>query len=188
MSLPHAILGLLQWQPMTGYDLKTQQFDKSVNHFWPADQAQIYRTLDKLVEQGWASVHLEIQHDRPNRKVYTLTEAGLAELHRWLSEPQGMPTFRDPFLIQVFFADQLTDAQILALLETQRSDHEELLAFYQRMPEYLPLPTLDDKTANRKQIMHRLVLEMVLFKERAYIDWLHQAISTIQSRSQQSSV
>src|SRR5579875_1236367 len=44
MSLTHAILGFLNRQPMTGYDLKTQCFDISVAYFWPADQAQIYRT------------------------------------------------------------------------------------------------------------------------------------------------
>jgi len=48
MSLPHAILGFLREQPLTGYALKTQRFDVSVANFWPADQAQIYRTLDRL--------------------------------------------------------------------------------------------------------------------------------------------
>ncbi len=52
MSLMHAILGFLSYKPRTGYDLKTACFDESVAHFWPADQAQIYRTLDKLTEQG----------------------------------------------------------------------------------------------------------------------------------------
>src|SRR5258705_13680872 len=52
MSLAHAILGMLQTRPMTGYDLKVECFDNSIAHFWQADQAQIYRTLDKLAEDG----------------------------------------------------------------------------------------------------------------------------------------
>ena len=51
MSLPHVILGFLQYAPATGYDLK-KTFDATVRHFWPADQSQIYRTLAQLVEQG----------------------------------------------------------------------------------------------------------------------------------------
>ena len=39
VSLPHAILGLLAREPMTGYDLKTRWFDRSLRYFWPADQA-----------------------------------------------------------------------------------------------------------------------------------------------------
>lgn len=69
MSLAHAILGFLQKQKMTGYDLKISCFDQCLAHLWPADQAHIYKTLDKLLEQDWITCNVEIQHDRPNRKV-----------------------------------------------------------------------------------------------------------------------
>ena len=180
MSLPHAILGLLCKDSMTGYDLKNACFDKSIAHFWPADQAQIYRTLDKLVEQGWASSQLEIQQERPNRKVYTVTPAGKSELHRWLLQPQSLPTFRDPLLIQVFFGGHLTDEELVALLSNQLVAHQQLLADYKQMPDYLPLPPLSDELATREQVMHRLVLEMALRKEEAYINWLKLALKTIQ--------
>jgi len=39
MSLAHVILGLLQQQERTGYDLKTECFDDCISHLWPADQA-----------------------------------------------------------------------------------------------------------------------------------------------------
>ena len=48
MSLKHAILGFLNYQPQTGYELK-EVFDDSVQHFWLADQSQIYRTLNDLM-------------------------------------------------------------------------------------------------------------------------------------------
>src|SRR5438105_2540982 len=102
MSLQHAILALLNEAPMSGYDLKTSGFDRKVNHFWSADQAQIYRTLDKLVEQGWVSSQLEIQYDHPNRKLYSITSTGQAQLKRWMSEFQPLPVKREPFLIQLF--------------------------------------------------------------------------------------
>ncbi len=53
MSLEFAILGFLNYHPYTGYDLK-KIFDSSIRHFWPADQSQIYRTLTRLTEQGFA--------------------------------------------------------------------------------------------------------------------------------------
>jgi len=55
MSLEFAILGFLNYQPYTGYDLK-KIFDTSIRHFWPADQSQIYRTLARLTEQGLAEM------------------------------------------------------------------------------------------------------------------------------------
>ncbi len=75
MSLDHAILGFLNYHPYTGYDLK-KIFDTSIRHFWPADQSQIYRTLARLEENGWAVMERIPQEDRPDRKVYHITEAG----------------------------------------------------------------------------------------------------------------
>lgn len=64
MSLPHAILGLLTYQPMTGYDLK-QVFDTSINHFWSAHQSQIYRELAALESKGQVTSQIEPQEGTP---------------------------------------------------------------------------------------------------------------------------
>ena len=111
MSLEHAILGFLNYRQFSGYDLK-KIFDTSVSHFWPADQSQIYRTLAKLSEYGWASVERVEQEKKPDRKEYLITEEGQKELAAWLLAPQTFGDHRSPQLIQVFFAGQLTDEQI----------------------------------------------------------------------------
>jgi DNA-binding PadR family transcriptional regulator len=175
MSLAHAILGLLQQEEMTGYDLKTSCFDQCIAHLWPADQAQIYRTLDKLVEQGWITCTVKIQHDRPNRKVYSVTESGKAELIRWLESHQPLPTVREPLLVQLFFAAQLPNEAIIQLLEQQLAARREKLAECKT----IELPTLSDKSASREQILQRLVLELVIRREQTYIDWLKTAIDVI---------
>jgi len=175
MSLTHAILGLLQQEEMTGYDLKTSCFDQCIAHLWPADQAQIYRTLDKLVEQGWIICRVEIQHDRPNRKVYSVTESGASELIRWIQCSQPLPTVRDPLLIQMYFASQLPNEAIIHLLEQQLAARHEKLAECKK----LELTALGDQSASREQIMQRLVLELVIRREKTYIDWLKTAIDVI---------
>jgi PadR family transcriptional regulator, regulatory protein AphA len=178
MSLAHAILGLLQQEEMTGYDLKTSCFDRCIAHLWPADQAQIYRTLDKLVEQGWIICTVEIQYDRPNRKVYSVTETGKAELTRWLQCHQPLPIVREPLLVQLFFAAQLPNEAIIQLLEQQLVARREKLAEC----EMVELPMLDNKSASREQVMQRLVLELVIQREQTYIDWLNTAIDIIRQR------
>lgn len=175
MSLAHAILGFLQQQERTGYDLKTTCFDQTIAHLWSADQAQIYRTLDKLVEQGWITCTVEIQRDRPNRKRYSVTESGKAELIRWLQCNQPLPTVRDCLLIQLYFADQLPNAVIIQLLEQQLAARQAKLAEC----ENIKLPKLDDQSASRDQVMQRLVLELVLKREQTYIDWLKTAVDVI---------
>ncbi len=102
MSLRHAILGFLSIEPATGYDLK-KAFDSSVRHFWSADQAAIYRTLTDLVAQGMVEREVINQTHRPDRKLHRLTDAGSAELARWLAQaPEELPR-REPFLMKLFF-------------------------------------------------------------------------------------
>ncbi|MFB2771747.1 PadR family transcriptional regulator [Pelatocladus sp. BLCC-F211] len=175
MSLAYAIMGLLQEEQRTGYELKTSCFDQCIAHLWPADQAQIYRTLDKLLEQGWIKCTVEIQCDRPNRKIYSVTETGKAELIKWLQSPQSLPILREPLLIQLFFAAQLSNEAIMQLLEDQLAAHIEKLT----KCEKINLPVLGDQYATREQIMQRLALELVLRREKTYIDWLKTAIEII---------
>jgi len=182
MSLAHAILGLLQTEPMTGYDLKTQCFDTSIHYFWPADQAQIYRTLDKMVADGWAESTIEYQQDRPNRKVYRLTGAGRAELTKWLAGEHAALVYRDPFLVQIFFAEQLSNQQIVDLLTERMKKHQALLDEYRTVP----LPLLEQLTADRDRTMQRLTLEFGFAFQQMYIDWLKLATEAVRKLPEKS--
>ena len=116
MSMEYAVLGFLNYAPLTGYDLK-KAFDASVRHFWSADQSQIYRTLARLAERGWVEVEVIQQETRPPRKVYHITDAGREALRRWLREPIPLEETHLPWLVQLFFAGQLSDEEVIALLE-----------------------------------------------------------------------
>ena len=179
MSLQHAILGFLSWQSMTGYDLKTQAFDQSVAHFWPADQAQIYRTLEKLAEQGLVEVEVEMQVDRPNRKIYSITDAGKAELHHWLLKPQELPIHREPFLVQLFFGDQLRNAELVAQLDAQLAQHQQQLAVYEK----IEFPNTADcgPGQERSLILNRMTLNMGMRLEKMYIEWIEACKDILQT-------
>lgn len=179
MSLTYVILGLLQQQERTGYDLKTECFDDCIAHLWPADQAQIYRTLDKLETQGWIACTLEIQHDRPNRKVYRITPAGETALQQWLGTHQPLPICREPLLVQLYFAAQLPNEAIIRLLE------QEQLARGQKLIECEAISTslVDNFTGDREQLLQRLVLELVTGREQTYLDWLHQTLEILRIES-----
>jgi len=160
---------------MTGYDLKHQAFDSTITHFWQADQAQIYRTLSTMTGSGWVVRTLEIQADRPDRKVHHITEAGHAELRRWLHLTQPLPAHREPFLVQLFFAGQMENAAILEHIERQRAAHQALLEQYQR----ISMPPLGDPTLDRDRTFWRLTLEMGIATEQAYLNWLDQCEAVV---------
>lgn len=174
MSLAHAILGFLERQAMTGYDLKTQCFDVSVTYFWPADQAQIYRTLDKMEDEGWVTSQLEIQRDRPNRKLYSLTEAGGIELRRWLMSTQPLPVHREPYLVQLFFSEHLEPSKIIESLLQQRALHDaQLQAYYANRKQFAA------KMRTRELTLAELTLDLGIRTEEAYVNWIDESIKKV---------
>jgi DNA-binding PadR family transcriptional regulator len=175
MSLAYAILGFLHKEGMTGYELKNYCFDQSIAHLWPADQAQIYKTLDKLVERGWITCSVEMQRDRPHRKVYSITETGKAALLQWLQCHQPLPTIREPLLVQLFFAAELSNAEILYLLKQELIAHRKKLADCDKMT----LPLLDATNVSREQFVQQLVLDLIRQKQQTYLDWLCSAIDVV---------
>lgn len=173
MSLKHAILGFLSIKPFTGYDLK-KAFDNSVRHFWAADQSQIYRTLDQIIESGWAEVEVVEQATRPNRKVYHLTEPGRAELRRWLTSPLAHREDHEPFLVQLFFASTLPDAEVEALLEREAAAAREQLAVYEQISQQYPVDS-------RPQAFAMLTLDYGLQSTQAHLDWVEAALAQLRS-------
>ena len=170
---------MLHDEPMTGYDLKTKCFDRSIAHFWPADQAQIYRTLDKMRADGWVEFDVQEQDGRPDRKVYSLTRAGRDELRRWVREARAeLPVVREPFLVQLFFAHVLPDEEARALLEDQKRKHEATLARY----EAVPLPPLGTRGMGRPHQFARMTLDYGLAHERAAIAWCEACLEHLAER------
>ena len=93
MALTHAILVSLCEQSGSGYEL-ARRFDRSIGYFWSATHQQIYRTLRAMEDDGWVHVTPVVQQGRPDKKVYTVSDAGRAELARWIADlpPAVVPT------------------------------------------------------------------------------------------------
>ncbi|MBM3150823.1 MAG: PadR family transcriptional regulator [Chloroflexi bacterium] len=179
MSLEFAILGFLNYHPFTGYDLK-KVFDTSIRHFWPADQSQIYRTLTRLTEQGFARMEKVPQADRPDRKVYHITEAGRAALLGWLSGPPPMDEPRSAPLIQVFFAGQLSDEESLAKFEGFAAIMREILARYDQVPAQIG-PYQQEIASPREHFFWLLTLDNGIRSMRANLEWAESVIEKIKS-------
>ncbi len=180
MSLDYAILGFLAYKSFSGYDLK-KVFDNSVRHFWPADQSQIYRTLARLTEEGWTHVEVIEQTDRPDRKVYHITEAGRAELRHWLAGPFPVQEGRSAPLIQIFFAGQLKDEEIIAKLEQAAGMFRAVLELYSRVPEVIHEYTEDFASA-REGFFWGLTLELGIKTLQVQLEWAESIIERIKNK------
>jgi DNA-binding PadR family transcriptional regulator len=124
MSLRHALLGLLREGPASGYDLM-QIFKVSLHNTWPATQSQVYTELGKLADAGLLAV---TARGPRGRKEYTLTEAGLAELRRWLLETESEFITRSDVLLRVFLLGALDHDEARDYLDWLARHHAEELA------------------------------------------------------------
>ena len=181
MSLKYAILGFLSFVPLSGYDLK-KAFDRSVAHFWPANQSQIYRTLAELDEQKLVEKEVITREDRLDMKIYSITAAGQTELHQWLSTPLSEQETREPFLIQLYFGGKLTDEELIRLLRHRLKATQERLAVYeavfqasQNMPSKINDP--------RAIFLSLLTLEVGYQNNQSIAQWLISAIERIETKN-----
>lgn len=179
MSLDYAILGFLNYHPYTGYDLK-KIFDTSIRHFWPADQSQIYRILSRLEENGLAVMEKVAQEDRPDRKVYHITDVGRAELHAWLAGPPPMGEPRSAPLIQVFFSGQLSNDEILAKFEGYAAIMRAILSQYEQVPAQIG-PFQQEIPAPREHFFWLLTLENGISNMRANLAWAESVVERIKN-------
>lgn len=179
MSLEHAILGFLNYRPLTGYDLK-KIIDSSVQHFWPADQSQIYRTLSRLEEDGFAEKEVVHKEDRPDRKVYRVTEEGKQELNQWLKTPLPFGDHRSAPLIQVFFAGQLSNEEVYKIFQRAAGFIRAGLEQYEQIPEDMEAYS-DYVDSPREFYFWMLTLEAGKVTGRANLAWMESVMERIKA-------
>ncbi|MBI9049197.1 MAG: PadR family transcriptional regulator [Anaerolineaceae bacterium] len=175
MSLKHTILGFLHNSPKTGYDLQ-RKVEKTIQHFWPSTQSQIYRTLKDLEQMGMISSSVEIQSAKPNKKIYTITEDGVDELQQWLSNPIPVQTHRNQSLVQIFFSSGVAAEKIVTNLEHYKQELTTRLRFLHS----------DEVSASiqlgkegKEQLLYELIVENGIRLLTCEIDWANDAIKKI---------
>lgn len=104
--LKHGILGLLNYGEKTGYEIM-RLFKEHLNYFWAAQTSQIYRELQKLEEGGYVVSRRVEQTGKPDKNVFSITEAGKEELRRWLADRTGSLFTNKPALMRAFFMGEL---------------------------------------------------------------------------------
>ena len=126
----HALLGLLTYHPMSGYDIR-RLIPESVGHFWDEGYGNIYPALKSLTDQGFVTRATEQTIGKPDRYVYALTDAGREELSRWLGQPVTPPTPRNELLLKLFFgahaATEVSREHVIAW----RESHAAAMKLYQ---------------------------------------------------------
>lgn len=178
----YAILGHLAMQPWSMYDL-AQQMRRNVHYFFARAESPVYAEPKKLVEAGLARANNESDGARP-RTVYSITDAGRAELARWLAQPVGKgPVLDFEGLLRVFLAPAGREQDLLATLQQIRREIGGLIELAENVG--------DDYLAGRapfqRYVLVRSMVHDFLFGFADLTDqWAQRSIARVQRWPQQS--
>ena len=125
----YAILGLLSWKPMSGYDIH-KLVDMGLSHFWSESYGQLFPTLSRLVEEGLASRGGDTGTGRRKKHIYRITAKGRRAFRNWLGEPSDEPRVRNELQLKFFLTSRSDPAESLRLLDEYREQQAERLRDY----------------------------------------------------------
>ena len=169
----YAILGLLTWGEMSGYDLG-KFIEGSIAHFFfkPA-KSQIYAELRRLVTEGFARQREVAQDSRPDKRLYSVTPKGRQALRRWLEGSEAGPeVIRSPLCLKVFLGAQMARetlaAQVKAALQQAQDSLDGFLG-------------TEREIAGRPEFFYpNFVLQRGIAHERATIRWASDVLKALE--------
>jgi PadR family transcriptional regulator, regulator of vanillate utilization len=129
VSLRTSLLCVLTAQPMTGYEL-AKQFGASVAHLWHAPHSQIYPELRRLEADGLVVATAVPRGRRAVKRSYAITDAGRAEVARWVAEVAPVPRPREADYVKASYLEFVAPQQARAQFEALRDHHRAMHAEY----------------------------------------------------------
>jgi DNA-binding PadR family transcriptional regulator len=185
MSVKHALLGILARAPGHGYELK-RAFEEKLGDFWPLNFGQIYTTLDRLEQEGLVMHDPVAQSDKPDKKVYRITEAGLGEFRLWRTAELKIElrVLRDELFLRIVFMEADEIDAVLGMMQRQQNAYlsqmmqltnrkYEIEQHARRQTQAATTPA-ERREAERDRLIQTVLIDAALFHAEADIRWLRQ--------------
>ena len=168
VALEHALLVSLSERPAAGLEL-ARRFDRSIGFFWSATHQQIYKVLRRMEQDGWVTARVVGQSGRPEKREYSVTDAGRSALAGWIATTTPRAGFRSEIAVKMRGASYGDRAALLADVAELVADHRTRLAHYESLAarDY-PEPS----RLTGQELDTYLVLRGGILQETFWITWL----------------
>jgi DNA-binding PadR family transcriptional regulator len=188
MSLHDAVLAALLEGESSGYDL-AKDFDASVANFWMATPQQLYRELERLAEQGLIQARIVEQERRPNKRMFSLTEAGYDAIRQFTGRSAKPSVIRDELMIKIQAFDVGDAAAVRDLIIERREWAEAKVQRYERLRNRI-LDGLSEEEflATAPRVGPYLTLMRGISFEEENLRWARRALVIVDQRQGAGSV
>ena len=179
-TLDFVILAGLLREPRSGYDLSGWMAGET-SHFFSIGHSSVYPALSRLEEAGLVE-HQEVASERgPERKVYSITEAGREALLSWAQEPAVEREVRDEQLVKALCYGFLPKERALERLRQEKATHERKLEMYEGFERGLEAQLRDGVISQEAYLGTLLTLRRGIGSEKDYAQWCEEAVEIISS-------
>ena len=183
MALRNAVMAALLEGESSGYDL-AKGFDATVANFWMATPQQLYRELERMEAEGLVAARIVQQERRPNKRMFSLTEAGRRALRDFTAQPPRPRAIRDELLVQVQSIDDGDTDAVRASIFERRQAAQVKLARYERLRDRLLDGRAEhDYLSRAPRVGPYLTLLRGMAFEQENIRWADLALSVLEQRS-----
>lgn len=110
------ILSLLYKEPLTGYQIM-ERIQNRLSYFVEGSTGMVYPALKKLEKEAYITVEEVVQHDKPNKKIYTISEKGKTAVKEYIDSPISQDKYVSDFLLRCY----LETSPITELIEHEKN-------------------------------------------------------------------
>lgn len=174
-TLGYALLALLARDSLSGYDL-AQHMKRPIGFFWQAQLSQIYPELAHLEKQGCVLHQVIVQEDRPPKKLYTITEAGLAVLREWITQPPAPALERNELLLKTYTIWLADPEAALELFRAREQFHAGRLALFEHIQASIESKIEGVPRPDEPRFGDYATVRMGVAYEREYMHWCQWVI------------
>lgn len=170
----YIILGFLNHEDMTGYELK-KRIDLTLGHFWVSSFGQIYPTLHQLVEQDMVIARSEVTEQHREKISYSITEKGKQSLKHWVSQPVANEVVKYEILLKLFFGSVIDAGKNRNTISDFKDRYVQKSLELDNFEHQLKMVLDDDPN-------HLYYLLTVLFGKKvyqAYSEWADEAMQLL---------
>lgn len=183
-TLGYAILSLLARTPLSGYDIAREMKRPMSFFFGPAQISQIYPELARLEGLELVTFVLVEQQSKPDKKVYTLSRAGLEAIQSWVVSPTPILETRSEFLIKahsLWLAD--AETALPHFREHARYHRTQLEAYKANLAEMEERWGANIALLHTQEFGDYLTVKRGVSYEHEYLSWLEWAIAILEARA-----
>lgn len=161
----------------------TQRMKGRVGYFWSARHSQIYPELARLEDGGYVTHSVVEQKERPDKKVYEITDEGKEALRSWVTRPPEPRPTRDELTLKTYSIWLAEPEEVVRLFREEELRHEEQLAHYEEIRAWMEGEWREGLArTDSPEFASYATLRRGISYEREYAEWCRWMADSIEGR------